>query len=332
MGPLVLEAMSPHRHTSPLPVWLALVLAALSGALMTMQARVNGELAVRIDNGFVAAAISFGSGFLILCVVMLVSRRGRTGLRLVKEHIRAGTFPWMFTFAGAVGAGYVLSQGLVVGITGVALFTVAFIAGLTVGGLLLDLWGIGPAGRRPLTINRVGGAALAVVAVVISLVGQPTTTVSYFPLILPAFFGVLVAWQQAANGRLAMVAQTPLTATFLNFMVGTGVLLIAVAIRAFSVAPAAGLPASLPTDPWLYLGGILGVVFIATTALVVRAIGVLLLSLGSVVGQLVMALTLDLVFPSAHQLAIATILGTALTFVAAVIAALPHRHKAEHAV
>lgn len=322
--------MSPHRHTSPLPVWLALVLAGLSGALMTAQARVNGELAIRIDNGFVAAVISFGSGFLILCLVMVLSRRARVGLGLVKEHIKAGTFPWAFTLAGAVGAGYVLSQGLVVGITGVALFTVAFIAGLTVGGLLLDLWGIGPAGRRPLTVTRVGGATLAVVAVIFALVGQPTTAVSYFPLVLPAFFGVLVAWQQAANGRLAVVARTPLTATFLNFMVGTGVLLIAAAIHAFLVGGSAGIPSSLPTEPWLYVGGLSGVIFIATTALVVRAIGVLLLSLGSIAGQLIMALTLDTVFPSEHALALATIIGTGLTLVAAVIAAIPRRHKAEH--
>jgi transporter family-2 protein len=327
---LVLTAMSPHRHTSPLPAWLALVLAVLGGILMTVQARVNSELAFRIDNGFAAATISFGSGFAILCVIMLASRRARTGLRLVKEHIKAGSFPWVFTLSGAVGGGFVLSQGLVIGITGVALFTVAFIAGLAVGGLLLDLWGIGPAGRRHLSVFRVGGAALALVAVAIALVGQPTTTVSYFPLVLPAFFGVLVGWQQAANGRLALVSQSPWTATFLNFMVGTGVLLVALAIRAFSVSPSIALPTSLPSDPWLYIGGASGVIFIAIFALIVRSIGVLLMSLGSVAGQLVMALTLDVTFPAAHPLAIATVVGTILTLIAAGVAAIPRRHRASH--
>lgn len=322
--------MSPQHHISPLPVWLALIFAALAGSLMTVQARVNSELATRIDNGFVAATISFGSGLLILCVIMVASRRSRAGLRLVKARINDGSFPWAFTLAGGIGAGYVLSQGLVIGITGVALFTVAFIAGLTVGGLLLDLWGIGPAGHRPLTIPRVTGALLAICAIIIALVGQPTTVVSYFPLVLPAFFGVLVAWQQAANGRLAMVAQTPWAATFLNFLVGTGVLFVAVAIHSVSVGPAAAFPAVLPSDPWLYIGGAAGVIFIATTALVVRVIGVLLLSLGSVAGQLITALTLDFVFPSAHHLAIATIVGTGLTLAAAVIAAIPRRHAGGH--
>jgi transporter family-2 protein len=322
--------MSPHRHTSPLPVWLALSLAAFAGGLMTVQGRVNSELTSRVDNSYLAATISFGSGFLILCVVLLASRRTRTGLRLMRQHIRAGTFPWVFTLAGGIGAGYVLSQGLVIGITGVALFTMSFIAGLTIGGLLLDLWGIGPAGHRPFTIPRTAGSLLAVGAVIIALAGQPTTAVSYFPLVLPAFFGLLVAWQQAANGRLAVVAQTPLTATFMNFMVGTGVLLIALAIRAIVVGPSLALPPSLPTEPWLYVGGLSGVIFIAITALVVRSIGVLLLGLGSVAGQLVMALIIDVAFPSLHTLAVATVVGTGLTLVAAIIAAIPRRHNAEH--
>jgi len=322
--------MSPHRHTSPTPVWLGLVLAAVAGALMTVQGRVNSELSIRIDNSYVAATISFGSGFLILCVIMLSSRRARTGLRLVTQHIKARTFPWTFTLAGAVGAAYVLSQGLVIGITGVALFAIAFISGLAVGGLLLDLWGIGPAGRRPVTLTRLGGAALALVAGLVALIGQPTTTVSYLPLLLPAVLGLLVAWQQAANGRVAVISQTPWTATFLNFMVGTGVLFIAVTIRAFSVSPSMALPSSLPSEPWLYVGGVSGVIFIAIFALVVRSIGVLLMSLGSVAGQLVMAIILDLSFPSQHQLGVATIVGTVLTLAAAGIAAIPRTHKPMH--
>ena len=331
MGPLLLEVMSPHRHTSPFPVWLALALAALAGALMTVQGRVNSALAIRIDNSYVAATISFGSGFLILCVILMANRRSRQGLRLVTHHIKDGSFSWTFTLAGGIGAAYVLSQGLVIGITGVALFAIAFISGLAVGGLLLDLWGIGPAGRKPITLTRLGGAILALAAGVIALAGQPTTTVSYLPLLLPAGLGILVAWQQAANGRLAVVAQTPWTATFLNFMVGTGVLVIALAIHTFVTSPAVAFSA-LPTDPWLYVGGASGVIFIAIFALVVRSIGVLLMSLGSVAGQLVMAVILDLTFPSQHVLDAATVVGTVLTLIAAGIAALPRRHKPTHTV
>ena len=113
-------------------------------------------------------------------------------------------------------------------------------------------------------------------------------------------------------------------------MVGTGVLLVAVTIRAFSVSPSAALPTTFPSEPWLYIGGASGVIFIAIFALVVRSIGVLLMSLGSVAGQLVMAVILDLTFPSQHQLGVATIVGTVLTLLAAGIAAIPRRHTPHH--
>lgn len=304
-----------------------MILAVGAGALMTTQARVNGELAVVIDNGFLAAAISFGSGFLVLCIIMLFFRKGRTGYRLIVEHIRDRSLPWWFTLAGSAGAGYVLSQTLVIGVTGVALFTVSFVAGLTIGSLVLDLWGIGPAGHRPLTTNRVLGAALGLVAVVVAVSGQHMQTNGLLLLIMPVTFGVIVAWQQAANGRLTVVAQTPWTSTFINFGVGTGVLLVATAINALSD----GLPQSLPTNPWLYIGGSAGVIFIALTAVIVRSVGVLLLSLGSMAGQLSIALVFDAINPEGHPLGFSTYAGTALIFVAVIIATIPRRHKPEHA-
>ena len=137
------------------------------------------------------------------------------------------------------------------------------------------------------------------------------------------------AWQDAANGRMTVIAGTPLTSTFLNFMVGTGVLLIATAFHSFS----AGLPAALPTQPYFYLGGAIGVVFIGITAVVVREIGVLLMGLGSIAGQLLMAVILDFFFPSAQVTGVMILIGASLAFVAAAWAAWPkkkpHAHVAE---
>ena len=228
--------------------------------------------------------------------------------------------------AGSAGAAYVLSQTLVVGITGVALYTVAFVAGLSMGGLFLDLWGIGPAGKKPLSLNRVGGAALGIGAVALSLVGHSLAASALLPLLLPLICGVMVAWQDAANGRMTVIAGTPLTSTFLNFAVGTGVLLIATMFNSFS----AGLPSALPTQPYFYLGGAIGVIFIGITAVVVREIGVLLMGLGSIAGQLLMALILDFFFPSAQTTGLMILLGACLAFVAAAWAAWPKRRPHAH--
>ena len=50
------------------------LLAALSGAMIALQARANGELSDRLDNGLQAALVSFGSGLLIIFVITLFNR------------------------------------------------------------------------------------------------------------------------------------------------------------------------------------------------------------------------------------------------------------------
>jgi transporter family-2 protein len=87
-----------------------------------------------------------------------------------------------------------------------------------------------------------------------------------------------------------------------------------------------GWPTHLPGNPVLYLGGLTGTLFIALSTIVVRTTGVLLLGLGSVAGQLVTSLLLDLTLPvDGRVVAWTTIAGTLLTLVAVAIAAVPSR-------
>jgi len=46
-------------------------LAAISGAMIALQARANGELSHLIGNGVEAALVSFGSGLIIISVIAL---------------------------------------------------------------------------------------------------------------------------------------------------------------------------------------------------------------------------------------------------------------------
>ena len=109
------------------------------------------------------------------------------------------------------------------------------------------------------------------------------------------------------------MADSALSATFINFIVGT-VVLVVLMLGHWTLA---GLPKHLPAEPWLYIGGALGCVFIGVTALLVRITGVLLLGLATVAGQLAAALLLDLLLPtSSHALAFSTIGGTLLAIVA----------------
>ena len=57
------------------------LLAALSGILISFQARANGELSLRLDNGLQAAFISFSSGLLLIAIISVFNPSIKNGAR-----------------------------------------------------------------------------------------------------------------------------------------------------------------------------------------------------------------------------------------------------------
>src|SRR5688500_2532083 len=128
-----------------MPAWLAIAGAVLVGVLTAAQARINGELGARLEDGLTAATVSFSTGLVILFVLSAALPVGRRGLAALVSGVRARTIPWWMLLGGLAGALSVATQGLTVAIIGVSLFTVGLVAGQTVNGLLLDRIGYSPA-------------------------------------------------------------------------------------------------------------------------------------------------------------------------------------------
>lgn len=306
------------------------------GVAVAVQSRINGELGQRIDDGVVAALLSNTGGLLLLAVLAAARPGIRRGLGRVAGAVRDRRLRPYQLLGGVCGAFLVACQGLTVATIGVAVFTVAVVAGQTISGLLVDRAGVGPGGPLVVSLRRIAGAALALVAVGLAMSGQLTGMHSLWLAVAPALAGVGVAWQQAVNGLVASAARAAgpplagmLPAALVNFSVGTAALVLAaaaeVAIR--------GLPQPLPAQPWLYFGGALGALVAAAAAAIVPITGVLLLGLGAVAGQLTGALLLDLLLPvGGNQLTTTTLIGTALTLVAVAVIAVPGRRQAKEQV
>jgi transporter family-2 protein len=314
------------KHTQTrLPIWVALVGSALAGTLVSLQSRVNGGLSQEIGNGYVTAAVSFGSGLVIMCVVMLVSRRGRHGLARVRTEVSSGHLPPWALIGGAFGALFVLTQGLIATITGLALFTVSIVAGQVCGGLVMDRIGLGPGGRVAPTVTRITGTVLAIIAVALSVFadeGGRTDVLGHLWLVLvPIAVGVGIAFQSAVNGLVRAASYSAVTSTFINFVMGTVILVVAAIV---SVAMQ-GWPEVWPGDVRFYIGGAVGTVFIAVAAMLVRTAGVLLLSMSNVAGQLIASVAFDAGLPLAGGVTPAMFVGAAIALIAVVVAALPSR-------
>src|SRR5690625_186877 len=319
--------MSRHgsaSQRSPLVVTGLLLLMVITGMAIPGQGRINAALAAHTGDPVLAGFISFFTGLLLIAAISFAAPRGRRALREVKSALRSGAVKWWYLLAGCVGAYFVLTQTLTIGLIGVAVFTVAVVTGQTVGGLLWDRVGLGPAGRIRISPLRVIGALLTVVSVFWAVSPQLSGTnqeLIWLLVILPFSAGLLNAGQQALNGRQSAAYGSALPATLFNFVSGTLLLLLVWGIKVLTTGPGAG---ELPTEWWYYTGGLLGCVFIGVGAVLVTKVGVLLAAMGMIAGQLLGSLALDLLVPAPGSVVTtATVLGTVMTLVAVVVASVP---------
>ncbi len=298
---------------------LAIAATIGAGVGVAIQSRVNGELGQRLDDGFTAALISFGSGWLILLAILAFSPRGREGLRQVIESVREGRLQWWMLLGGLAGGFFVLAQGLVAGVIGVAIFTIAIVTGQTLTGLIVDATGFAGVRRTAVGPARLLGAAITVVAVAVAV--APRLGGAEFPLVaivMPLVAGLAIGFQQAVNGRVRAESTSALAATTVNFTVGTAALFVATVVHLF----VAGLPEQLPDNPVLYIGGAVGTIFIAIQTVTVARIGVLVLGLCLVAGQLAASLLFDAVAPLGPVSTSATALAVVLAFVGVLVASI----------
>lgn len=313
-------AVSPAHHPTARLRAAGAGLAALGGVALAVQGRVNGQLGHDMRDGLFAALISTFIGSVLLLTALPILPAARAGVGRLRKALRTQALrPWQL-LGGTCGAFFVTTQGLTVSMLGVAVFTVAVVAGQTVSGLPLDRAGLGPGGPQPITLPRALGASLTVIAVIISVSDHAAITGSggLWWAVLPAVAGLGIAWQTAMNGQVRVAAANIMVPTVVNFLVGTTALVVAAVVDVL----VRGWPAPPPGQWWLYTGGLMGIVAILTAVTAVRVTGVLMLGMASVAGQLTGAVLLDVFFPAAGGLTVLSVVAIAVTMVAVGIAAI----------
>lgn len=292
---LVCQLRSSGAELSRVPNLIPILATLIAGVLIPVQSRVNGGLGVAIGDGIGAALYSFTSGWIVIALVLLFSRKARRGLKRIYLVLRSGEMPLWLVIGGAFGGFMVMTQGLTAAALGISLFTVAVVAGQGVSAILIDSRGWFGTQRRRLTLARLLGATIVIVGV--GLVAESPSFETALLLALPFVAGLGLGYQQAVNGKVRITADSAIAATFVNFAMGSLFLLVA---KLFSL-PATGIAQSYPIEWWLYIGGVAGLVYIGIQVIAVAKVGVLGLGVLLGTGQLIGALLIDLIFPIAGQ-------------------------------
>ena len=147
-----------------------MVAAVAVSALTVVQSRINGELGQDLNDGILAAWISFAIGLVAIAIVVVSMKRHRRAVGVLRDALKnkegRGRLiqPWQL-LGGIGGATFVAAQGTTVQYLGVAVFTVSVVAAQNANSLVVDRVGLGPAGVQPVNSRRVVAAIIATVGV-----------------------------------------------------------------------------------------------------------------------------------------------------------------------
>ena len=294
-------------------------LAALSGILIALQARANGELSHQLGNGLEAALVSFGSGLIIIVLISFFNPSIKEGIRNLREAVQEKKIARWKLFAGMLGGTWVAVQTHIVPLIGVAIFSVASIAGQATASLIVDRIGLTGGGKKLLSKRRVAAALITVLAVLLSVLDRlDASNLSKFAVFLGVVTGALGGIQRAMNGEINEYSHQSFTTSLLNFIMGTTflvvLLIVMILAKRIELVP-------LPSGPWwIYTGGVIGVIYIAFSSTIVQHLGVLNFTLFSVGGQLVGSLAIDVLYPTdGVQISAYPISGIVMTYLGVIV-------------
>jgi transporter family-2 protein len=138
---------------------LAVVLTAVAGGLIALQAPINSELG-KATGGLAAALVSFVVGTIALtAIVVLSGKAGGLG----------STFDvsWYYLVGGLLGALYVTNALLAVSVIGAGGVAALTVAGQLTASVAIDRLGLFGLDEVPLTPERLLGVALLLVGTVL---------------------------------------------------------------------------------------------------------------------------------------------------------------------
>ena len=139
--------------------YIYLLFAFLVGLAITVQAGVNANLRQAMANPILAAVISFGSGFVALILMLLVTGGSIPPLETIKQ---VSWWKWM---GGIMGAVYMITVIVSVPKIGTANLVSLSVAGQLVAALILDHYGLMGFALHPANGWRLLGVGLIIAGV-----------------------------------------------------------------------------------------------------------------------------------------------------------------------
>ena len=289
--------------------------AAISGGLIATQSIVNADLGV-LTGVWAATWVAYLGAALTMVIVIAAMGRARETIEILRDRGK-----WWWVAVGLCGIPLVMGMAFGTPLIGVAIASVCAVAGQTVTGLGFDTFGVGRDSPLRLTAQRGVAGLIAIAGLLIAVLGhtgEAHGANTLFVGILIFAAGALMCLQQAGSGYVTGIAGNPMLPALCT--ITGGAILTSIVLIPVTRTSATGLALPGIGQWYLYLGGPIGAAITVIAAWAVRRLGVFLLTLAVVGGQMTTSLLLDLIRLGHVPW---TTLASAVVICAAVVLAMP---------
>ncbi|AFS01008.1 DMT family transporter [Lentilactobacillus buchneri] len=273
-----------------------MTISLVAGFLLSNQSPINADLSRLVKSPFIAGTISFIIGTLFLAILAM----SMTGRLFPNGNFIQAQPAWIW-LGGLLGSIYLTSNILLFPKIGAIQTTILPIMGQITMGTVTDWLGWFGSDKVAMTAWRLVGILILIVGVLVAVAlpsltnrdirrfdanvarqDGPTRVIGW--QIWAVIVGVLAAMQQAINGHLGTLLHSTSQAAFISFFIGT-LLIAAVALMIDKRVPTTRELKT--TQPWNWLGGILGGSFLFVTVVAVPQIGAGLTIMMGLIGQII---------------------------------------------
>ena len=277
-----------------------ILLGILMGLGLPLQTGINARLTHKLGSPYNASFVSFVIAFIFLLLLVFITEQNY----FIPFGELAGEPLWIWM--GGVCGVIFLTGNLVLFARLGGVQTVIFpVLGQILMGLIIDNFGLFYAPQTDLTLLRVLGAILVLLGVINvvmakktpdnNLLNKPKRQHTLLWKIFGIISGMLSTVQTAVNGHLGIILASPVKAAVISFIIGIALLAVICVIILLQrkAVPALRIePRHQENYPWwIWLGGILGGLFVLSNAYLSNIIGtgmtIIAILIGSTSGGLI---------------------------------------------
>lgn len=256
------------------------LLSLLNGIILAFMISINGELAEKYD-AFTAAVIIHIVGSLFALLICILKKN--------KKHLWDHKPRWIY-LGGAIGVFTTVFHNLAFGYISITSVIALGLLGQAVTSLVIDIFGLFSMKKRPFKKYTLIGLGFSVFGILIMI--DTTIMTAVFAIVISFASGISVVLSRTVNARLAEKTDA-LYSSLVNHLVGLPItILIALVVSKMDLFAVA---TSNSFQPWIYLGGVIGVIVVMLFNITVPKVPALKLTLLVFIGQVFTGIILDVI-------------------------------------